>query len=386
MKKKKLLIPFLAITFIFLFQVTAYASTAQELAKANSERLGIFTLIPPLIAIVLAFITKNVIISLFVGVLSGSLLIQIQGNNLFYALFKSFLDFVQRILTSLSDPWNAGIILQCLTIGGVIALITKMGGAKAIAESLAKKAKTPVSAQLITWLLGLIVFFDDYANSLIVGPIMRPVTDKMKISRERLSFIIDATAAPVAGIALISTWIGYELSLIKDAFSSSLGQEVDAFGLFIQTIPYRFYNILILLFIVITAVMMKEFGPMYHAERRARTTGKVLRDGAQPMVSEEATNIEAKEGIKLSIWNAIIPIGVLIIGAFAGFYYNGYTNIMGGEDKALKALFASAPYSFKAVQQTFSNSDASLVLFQSALLASIVAIIMAVGKKNTHLK
>ncbi|SHI84108.1 transporter, NhaC family [Clostridium amylolyticum] len=381
MKKKKLLIPFLAITFIFLFQVTAYASTAQELAKANAERLGIFTLIPPLIAIVLAFITKNVIISLFVGVLSGSLLIQIQGNNLFYALFKSFLDFVQRILASLSDPWNAGIILQCLTIGGVIALITKMGGAKAIAESLAKKAKTPVSAQLITWLLGLIVFFDDYANSLIVGPIMRPVTDKMKISRERLSFIIDATAAPVAGIALISTWIGYELSLIKDAFSSSLGQDVDAFGLFIQTIPYRFYNILILLFIVITAVMMKEFGPMYHAERRARTTGKVLRDGAQPMVSEEATNIEAKEGIKLSIWNAIIPIGVLIIGAFAGFYYNGYTNIMGGEDEALKALFASAPYSFKAVQQTFSNSDASLVLFQSALLASIVAIIMAVGKK-----
>lgn len=381
MKRHKLLIPSLVVLMLFLFQVAAYAAAAADTAEVNAGRLGILTLIPPLVAIILAFITKNVVISLFIGVLSGSFLIQIQGQNLFMAIFQSFLDFTQRVLSALSDPWNAGIILQCMSIGGIIALVTKMGGAKAIAESLAKKAKTPVSAQIVTWILGLLVFFDDYANSLIVGPIMRPVTDKMKISREKLSFIIDATAAPVAGIAIISTWIGYELSLIKDAFSSSLGQEVDAFGLFIQTIPYRFYNILILIFIPVTAILLREFGPMHKAEVRARVTGKLLRDGAKPMVSEEATNVEAKEGIKLSVWNAIIPIGVLILGAFAGFYYNGYKAIMAGEDQILKAAFAASPYSLRGIQQAFSNSDASVVLFQAALLASIVAIIMAVSKK-----
>ena len=107
------------------------------------------------------------------------------------------------------------LLCRYLVIGGVINLVAKMGGAKAIAEALAKKAKTAKSAQLITWFLGICVFFDDYANSLIVGPIMRPVADKMKISRERLAFIIDATAAPIAGLAIISTWIGLEVGLIR---------------------------------------------------------------------------------------------------------------------------------------------------------------------------
>ncbi|MDZ5035244.1 Na+/H+ antiporter NhaC family protein, partial [Clostridium perfringens] len=135
---------------------------------------------------------------------------------------------------SLSDPWNAGIILQVLVIGGVIHLVAKMGGAKAVAEALARRAKNARSTQLVTLLLGLAVFFDDYANSLIVGPIMKPVSDKMKISRERLAFIIDATAAPIAGLAIVSTWIGLEVGLINDAFINGIGQEVDAFGVFLQ--------------------------------------------------------------------------------------------------------------------------------------------------------
>ncbi len=127
-----------------------------------------------------------------------------------------------------------------------------MGGAKAIAEALARKAKTVKSAQLTTWLLGLAVFFDDYANSLIVGPIMRPVTDKLGVSREKLAFVIDATAAPIAGLAIISTWIGLEVGLIGDALKS-VGIQADGFGVFLETIPYRFYNILILAFVVISA-------------------------------------------------------------------------------------------------------------------------------------
>ncbi|MBC2397968.1 Na+/H+ antiporter NhaC family protein [Clostridium tetanomorphum] len=364
---------------IFLFTTTVLAAEP-DVAQLNSERLGILTLLPPFIAIVLAFITKNVVLSLFIGVFSGTFLAQLSGHNILGAFFYGFLDIVDKLKGSLADPWNAGIILQCMTIGGLIALVSKMGGAKAIAESLAKKAKSPVSAQIITWFLGLLVFFDDYANSLIVGPIMRPVTDKMKISREKLSFIVDATAAPISGIALISTWVGYEISLIKDAYTS-IGENVNAYGLFVQTIPYRFYNILILIFIVGSALTLREFGPMRTAERRARTTGKVLGDGAKPMVSSEATSLEPKEGIKLSVWNAIIPIGVLLISAFGGFYFNGYQSVMAGKDEAIKAILVNSPTSFTAIRETFSASDASVVLFQAALFASIVAIVMGISQK-----
>ncbi|NEZ47451.1 Na+/H+ antiporter NhaC family protein [Clostridium niameyense] len=380
-KKRTILTLTLCCIFVLLISNGVMAADIDAKAIAqNASRLGIWTLLPPVIAIVLAFITKNVVISLTIGVFSGSFLLQLRGTNIFGAIFNAFLDLVNRILTSLADPWNAGIILQCMTIGGLIAVISKMGGAKAIAESLAKKAKTPRSTQIITWFLGILVFFDDYANSLIVGPIMRPVSDKMKISREKLSFIIDATAAPIAGIAVISTWVGYEISLIKDAYAS-IGENINAYGLFLQTIPYRFYNILILMFVVFLALFARDFGPMLKAERRARTTGKLLSDTANPMVSDETTELEPKEGIKLNIWNAIIPISILILGAFVGFYYNGYQAIMGGKDKALIQLLQNSPSSFEAIREAFSASDASVVLFQSALLASIVAIIMGVCQK-----
>lgn len=368
----------LTLIMLVMTSTVAFAADA-DVAVINSERFGLWTILPPLVAIVLAFITKNVVISLFVGTLSGCFILQISGSNLFIAIIKSFLDFVQRALNSLADPWNAGIILQVMAIGGVISLVSRMGGAKAIAESLAKRAKTPRSSQIITWFLGILVFFDDYANSLIVGPIMKPVADKMKISRERLSFIIDATAAPVAGIAIISTWIGLEVGLIREGFTG-IGQNVDAFGVFLSTIPYRFYNILILIFVVTTSLLLREFGPMRKAEIRARK-GNNNSSEEILMSREMQEEVAVKEGVKLSIWNAIIPIGALMISALASFYYSGYTAIIAGEDSALQMIMTTSPASFDAIREAFSASDASVALFQSALFASIVAIIMAVGKK-----
>lgn len=362
---------------VFILSTTVVFAAEVDVAAVNSERFGVLTLIPPIVAIILAFITKNVVVSLFIGILSGGFLIHLTGFNVFSALINSFLDFIDRALNSLADPWNAGIILQVLVIGGVINLVAKMGGAKAIAEALAKRAKTARGTQLITWLMGICVFFDDYANALIVGPIMRPVADKMKISRERLAFIIDATAAPIAGLAIISTWIGLEVGLINDAFVG-IGLEADAFGVFLQTIPYRFYNILILAFIVITTVTLREFGPMRKAEIASRK-GRKLDEAAIDTQKED--EMQPKEGVKLSIWNAIIPIGVLIVAAIAAFYYSGYSSIMGGDDIELINLMSNSPASFEAIKQAFSASDASVALFQSALLASIVAIIMAVCKK-----
>lgn len=366
-----------AISIIFLFVLSLFITSAPTGAD-NSARFGILTLLPPLIAIALAFITKETILSLFVGVFVGEFMVSVSDLNIISSAVNAFLAMGGQIISCMADPWNAGIVLQCLLIGGVIQLITKMGGAKALADALAKRADTPRKAQLITEFLGLCVFFDDYANSLIVGPIMRPVMDKLKVSREKLAFVVDATAAPVAGIAIISTWIGLEISLITQGFES-IGMNVSGFGIFLQTIPFRFYNILILIFIVISAVTLYEFGPMKEAEKRARA-----RKADEPVQSLEATSfddVKPVEGIKLSVWNAIIPIAVLIIGALIAFYWSGYTTILGGEDQALIHLMKTSPLSFNGIFEALSASDASVALFQAALLASIVAIVMAVLQK-----
>lgn len=377
MNIRNLRIASLTLMILLLSSPLSFAAEV-DVASVNAQKFGMLTLIPPIVAIILAFITKNVVVSLFIGIMSGSFIISLSNTNIFNALILSFLDVVNRALNSLADPWNAGIILQVLAIGGVINLVAKMGGAKAVAETLAKRAKTPKDTQMITWFLGLLVFFDDYANSLIIGPMMRPVADKMKISRERLAFIIDATAAPVAGLAIISTWIGLEVGLINDAFTS-IGVEADAFGVFLNTIPYRFYNILILAFIVVTTLLMKDFGPMRKAELKARRNNII--NCKVSISKDEHSDLEPKEGVKLSIWNAIIPIGTLIIGALIAFYYSGYSVVMGGDNTTLIQLFKTSPFSFEAIREAFSASDASMALFQAALFAGIVAMVMAVSKK-----
>ncbi|MCQ2970569.1 transporter, NhaC family [Methanobrevibacter gottschalkii] len=367
-----------AISIIALFVLSLWISQTPA-NDDNSIRFGILTLLPPLVAIGLAFITKETILSLFMGVFVGEFMLCVNDLNIVSTAINAFLQMGSQIISCMADPWNAGIILQCLLIGGIIQLVTKMGGAKALADTFARRADTPRKAQLFTWFLGLCVFFDDYANSLIVGPIMRPVMDKLKVSREKLAFIVDATAAPVAGIAIISTWIGLEISLIAAGFESVGVTNVTGFGIFLQTIPYRFYNIFILLFIVISSITLYEFGPMKKAEQTARKR----KENEEIIVPNAPGFDEVKpvEGIKLSIWNAIIPIGTLIIGALIAFYWSGYTTILGGEDQALIAIMKSSPLSFNGVFTALSQSDASVALFQAALLASIVAIVMAVGER-----
>ncbi len=362
------------IIFALATLLLAQPVLASTVAEQNAAHFGFLTLLPPLIAIALAFATKNVIVSLFTGALTGGFMVSIINKGFFSSIVGAFLDFVSRALSSLSDTWNAGIILQVLVIGGVINLVAKMGGAKAIAEAMVKRAKTPRSAQIITFILGILVFFDDYANSLIVGPMMRPVFDKMKISRERLAFIVDATAAPIAGLAIISTWIGLEVGLIRDGFLS-VGENVDAFGVFLSTIPYRFYNIFMLFCVFITSFLLKDIGAMKKAQTNALTADTKGKHSAA------ASDLEPKAGVKLNIWNAIIPIGTLVVSALLSFYFSGYDAILGGEDMDLINLVQNAPLSFLALRECIGASDASVALFQSALFASIVAIAMALSQR-----
>ena len=378
----KFLIVGILLSIIF---VSIGFSADSSMAQVNADKWGVWTLIPPLVAIILAFITKNVLLSLFTGVFSGVYILLIEKHNIFSSFIFGFLKVTQEILEAISSPWNAGIILQTLTIGGLIALISRMGGAKAIAKSLSKKAKSPTSAQIYTWLLGIVVFFDDYANALTVGPIMRPITDKMRISREKLSFIIDSTAAPIAGIALISTWVGYELGLIKDGFHV-IGQDVNAYGIFVSTIPFRFYNIFILIFIFFSAILLREFGPMRRAELRTRRTGKVHSATAELMSDLENQGIQPKENIKLRIVNAVLPISTLIIVAFLGLYYNGYQTIMAGDNIGLINKINDIPLSMFSLRHCFSNSNAAIVLFQAALFSSILAAVMGRLQKIFSIK
>ncbi|MEB2798694.1 Na+/H+ antiporter NhaC family protein [Campylobacter upsaliensis] len=364
-------------------------------AKVNAEFYGFITLLPPFIAIILAFITKDVILSLFMGVLSGTFLLSLASNiffvdtialiNIYDTLVESFSKIISYVLKSTSDPVNAGIILQILCIGGLVALITKMGGAKAIALQFAKRAKTAISAQLNTWFIGLLIFFDDYANLLIVGPIMRPLADKFKISREKFAFIIDSTAAPVAGIAIISTWIGLEVSLIKNAYASIGIDNISAFGIFVETISYRFYNIFMLFFVALTAIMGREFGSMYAAQIRAKTTGQIApmpKSAALDTAELEDQFLAPKDGIEIRAFDAIVPVMTLIILAILGFYFNGFSVLEGEELANAKAN----PLSFETLRSAFGSADSSIVLFQAALFAAIVAIFIGVRRRIFNIK
>ncbi|ORX77268.1 transporter Na+/H+ antiporter family [Anaeromyces robustus] len=366
-------------TIASLFLISIYiCRNSNDISDTNDfKRYNFLSILPPFVAIILAFVTKQTVISLFVGVLMGEFMKHVENINILFSLLKGFLDMSSRLIDSLADAWNAGVLLQCLLISGVIRLITKMGGGQALAMALAKRANTPLKAQLTTELIGFFVFFDDYANSFIIGPIMRPVMDKLRVSREKLAFLVDATAAPVAGIALISTWIGLEDSLITEGYKS-IGRDVNGFGIFIKTIPYRFYNILILIFIVMIAVTKLEFGPMKEAEIKAR---KRESDTYEKVDDSHFEEINPKEGVKLSIWNAVIPILTLIISALLAFYWSGYSAIISDEDNPSYKLMKKSPLSLKGIFEAFAASDASIALFQADLLASIVAICMALFQK-----
>ena len=368
-------------------------------AAEYAEILGIWTLIPPILALLLAFLTRNVILSLFLGVLSGAWMLALLGGDILGAIGGAFFGSTEYFISTLADRWNAGIIMQVLVIGALIALITRMGGMRAVAEAVAKRAKGPRTAQIATWIMGFVIFFDDYANALIVGPIMRPVCDKFRISRERLAYIVDSTAAPIAGIFVISTWIGTELVNINEGLAMAGITGVSAYSVFFATFPYRLYNILAHFFVFASAMLLREYGPMLTAELRARRTGETIRPGSeveqdddtvpaeeQEICKEDHAVVEtSKKAAPANIWNAIIPVGVLIVSSLILFFTNGADAIMAGNGLISAEEFVQLGF-IDSVREAYSSSDASIVLFQAALLACIVSIVMGFAQKIFSLK
>jgi Na+/H+ antiporter NhaC len=216
--------------------------------------------------------------------------------------------FAVYIVNALANPDHAAIIAFSMMIGGMVGIITRNGGMGSVVRMIVSRARTAIGGQVAVWLMGLMIFFDDYANTLVVGNTARPITDHLKISREKLAYIVDSTAAPVVCIALITTWIGYEVSLIDDALQGiDELSGIPAYTIFLHSIPYSFYPILAVLFVLLVGVTGRDFGPMHTAEVRARR-GQVIPTAGEPMPALEGDSLDAKPNVPLRAANAFVPI------------------------------------------------------------------------------
>jgi Na+/H+ antiporter NhaC len=297
----------------------AASGTMTVTAKAGGETAstgirvipGWVSVLPAIMAIVIALTLRNVIPALLLGLWIGATALQsftLKGAGL--GLLDTFQVFVRG---ALADSDRASIVLFTMMIGGMVGIITRNGGMASIVRSIVSRAKTAVGGQVAVWLMGLMIFFDNYSNTLVVGNTARSLTDHLKISREKLAYIVDSTAAPVACIALITTWIGYQLGLIDQSLDMipALADQ-QAYTVFIQSIPYSFYPILAIAFVLLIASTGLDFGPMYKAEVRARK-GQVKPVMDEVLPALEGEELVAKDDIPLRAFNAFIPIIVMVV-------------------------------------------------------------------------
>lgn len=312
------------------------------------------SILPPIVAITMALLTREVLSSLFVGILTGTFIMSLYDGCVAGEAFgKGLLRVVDTyIIGALNEPDHIMIIVFTLLIGGMVRILSINGGMHGIVEWLSRKAKTPKSGQLAAYLMSFFIFFDDYANTLVVGNTMRPVTDKLHVSREKLAYIVDSSSAPMVSIAFITTWIGAELSYIQNGIDA-IGLDVSPYSVFISSLGYSFYPLLTLLFIFIVILSGRDFGPMLKSERLAREKGF------------EETKVSADVPDKQShMIDALLPLGVLIVGTIAGLVVTGYD----------KSIWSGDSSFFTKLSATIGNSNSYLALLWSSLVALITAI------------
>ena len=303
----------------------------------------IWSLLPPIIAIALALITKEVYSSLFIGILTGGVLYA--GFN-FAGIMEHV--FVDGMIGQLSDSWNVGILIFLVVLGAMVMLMNRAGGSAAFGRWSVEHVKTKVGAQLCTILLGVLIFIDDYFNCLTVGSVMRPLTDKHGISRAKLAYLIDATAAPVCIIAPISSWAAAVTGFVDGA---------NGLELFIKAIPYNFYALLTIAMMLTLAFTDFDYGPMKLAEMSQKLTDSenAKKYAAGMTQAEDQPNPPVSD--KGKVIHLVLPIVILIICCVIGMIYTG--GFFEGES------FVDA----------FSNSDASVGLVFGSVVAIIITVI-----------
>ena len=367
-----------------------HVSAAPDAGSNRLRRIPLWlSVLPPLIAIGLALVFKEVLISLFAGIWAGAFIaggLRFEG---FLGIFKSLLTTVEHyILKALNDGGHLSVILFSLLIGGMVAIISRNGGMAGVVQRLTKYAKTPRSAQVITWFLGVAIFFDDYANTLIVGNTMRSVTDRFRISREKLAYIVDSTAAPVASIAFITTWIGAELGYIDDGIKGVPALAgTTPYAIFLESLKYSFYPILTLIFILMLVWMRRDYGPMLRAEQRARTTGAVKASNAAAEHVEETEDLSPVPGAPLRARNAILPVLTVVAMTIVGLLDTGLASAYGD--------LASPPASdgwgatwgamegkfFGKLGDVIGRADSYIALLWASISGVVVAIVLTLGQR-----
>lgn len=357
------------------------------------------SVIPPLLAILLALIFKEVIISLFIGIWSGAFIAGGLRFSSFYYWFQSFFDTVRKyVINALNDSGHLSVIVFSLLIGGMVAIISKNGGMAGVVKSLSKYARSARSTQFITWLLGVAIFFDDYANTLIVGNTMRSVTDKFKISREKLAYIVDSTAAPVSAIAFITTWIGAELGYIDDGLAQlSLDGNLSAYGVFISSLKYSFYPVLTLIFLLILIYTKKDFGTMHKAELRARTTGQVSPARTKNEDEPDMEDLSPVKGATIRWYNAVIPVITVILMTLFGLVETGmqglYSELLElrpGINHTYSEIWSNLDLlgykgGFTKLGALIGSSDSYVALIWASLSGVAIAIILTLSQRIMNL-
>jgi len=331
------------------------------LPGADSAVNSWWSLLPPVVAIALVLAFHDVLIALLMAVWVGATMFAVGGP---LAGFLRLIDTYVR--DALVDGDHMSIIVFSMLLGGMVAVISKNGGTVGVVRALEPLATTPRRTQVVTWMMGVLIFFDDYSNTLIVGNTMRPVTDRHRISREKLAFLVDSTAAPVACVALVSTWIGYEVSLIGDALTKS-GSNLNPFSVFLASLPYSFYPVFALAATFVIAVSGRDWGPMLLAERRARE-GELLATGAQPLADFESSDLAPEEGVACRWWNAVVPIVLVIATTLFGLYHTGRQGLVeAGETSA-------------SLSRIIGASDPFTVLLWASFVGLTAAVVLAVAQ------
>lgn len=346
------------------------AQDASAGAAVEAPNAGWLTLLPPILAIAMALVFRQVVPALLAGIWVGAWIV-------FGDPFSGLLRTIDKyVVESLADTDHTKIVLFTLLLGGMVGVISKSGGTRGLVHAIAPYATNSRRGQVVTWMLGIVVFFDDYANTLLVGNTMRPVIDKLRISREKLAYIVDSTAAPVASIALVSTWIGYEISLIGEALKK-IGDDTEPYAIFLQSLPYNFYPVLALVFGIMVATTLRDFGPMLKAERRA-AGGKVFDDGAVPLADFEGDTLAPPEGKPQRWINAAIPVGLVLVVTFAALWFTGRANLVEAGDPTGSASFFSL--GMQGLGTVFSAGSSYDALMYAALAGSVSALVLAVGQ------
>jgi Na+/H+ antiporter NhaC len=320
-----------------------------------------WSLLPPLVAIGLALTLRQVVASLVLGVFVGAMLMVGSPGTAFLRVVDT------HIRDALADADHVSIILFSMLLGAMVGVMSRAGGTAGVVQALAPLATSARRSQIATWFMGLAIFFDDYSNTLVVGNAMRPVTDRFRVSREKLAFLVDSTAAPVACVALVSTWVGYLVSVLGDALAAS-GAEVNAFTLFLRSIPAAFYPFAALTLTLSIAASRRDFGPMLTAERRAMT-GDLLAPGAQPLADYESAGLEPDPDTPNRWANAALPVATVVVVTLAGLWSTGRT--------AMIAAGVSQP----DLRQIVGASDPFSVLLWGSFAGLAAAIVLTVGQR-----